>query len=318
MRGVQGCCDIEHRRENGRPYDEVGHDLQRRGMPGEEQEHQPEERHQWCHELHEHFFLGTLGHKEHCSAQERSAQGSDAQNGWVYQPVVHERLHFQRYRANHPIPGLVNRWADYIRKTAVLQVCSKCYIIYLMNPTQTVTDTKNKLAQATEHFKQELGKIRTGRAHPGMLDSVVVEVYGQQMPLKAVAGITAPEAQLLQITPFDPSNLQAISDAIRNNPSLDLNPADDGRVVRIQIPALTQETRQAMVKILNQKVEETLITARQLRHEALHIGNQAEKSKEISKDERLRFEKQIDELLTQQKAQLDGLSKAKEQEILTI
>jgi ribosome recycling factor len=187
-----------------------------------------------------------------------------------------------------------------------------------MNPTQVISETKTKLSQATERFKLEIGKIRTGRAHPGMLDSVTVEVYGQQMPLKAVAGITAPEAQLLQISPFDPSNLQAISDAIRNNPSLGLNPADDGRVVRIQIPPLTQETRQAMVKILNQKVEDTLITARQLRHEALHQGDQAEKSKQIGKDDRLRFEKQVDELLAKQKNEVELLAKTKEQEILTI
>lgn len=187
-----------------------------------------------------------------------------------------------------------------------------------MNPSQVVAETKAKLASATEHFRQEIGKIRTGRAHPGMLDGVMVEVYGQQMPLKAVAGITAPEAQLLQISPFDPTNLQAISDAIRSNSSLDLNPADDGRVVRIQIPALTEETRQAMVKILNQKLEDTFITARQLRHEALHRGEQAEKNKEIGKDERLRFEKQVDEQLAEQKNQVEALAKNKEQEILKV
>src|SRR3569833_273089 len=98
-----------------------------------------------------------------------------------------------------------------------------------MNPNQIAEQGKTKLAAATEHFKQELGKIRTGRAHPGMVDGVMVEAYGQPMPLKAVASITAPEAQLLQITPFDQANLQAISEAIRNDQSLGLNPADDGR-----------------------------------------------------------------------------------------
>lgn len=187
-----------------------------------------------------------------------------------------------------------------------------------MNPNQVVEQTKAKLSGATEHFKQELGKIRTGRAHPGMLDGIMVEVYGQQMPLKAVAGIAAPEAQLLQISPFDPTNLQAISDAIRNDQSLGLNPADDGRIVRIQIPPLTAETRQQMVKIVGQKVEETLITARQVRHDAFHQGEQAEKNKEISKDDRLRFEKQIDELVAKQKAEVESLAKTKEQEILTV
>jgi ribosome recycling factor len=187
-----------------------------------------------------------------------------------------------------------------------------------MNPSQEVQSVKTKLAAATDHFKQELGKIRTGRAHPGMVDGISVDVYGQTMPLKAVASITAPEAQLLQITPFDPSNLNAISEAIRADQSLGLNPADDGRVVRIQIPPLTEENRNAMVKIVGQKVEECMITARQIRHDAFHRGEQAEKDKDIGKDERLRFEKQVDELVSAQKQQVDTLSKDKEKEILTI
>lgn len=187
-----------------------------------------------------------------------------------------------------------------------------------MNPNQVIEQTKAKLAAATEHFKQELGKIRTGRAHPAMLDGVSVEVYGQAMPLKAVASIVAPEAQLLQITPFDPSNLQPIATAIRDNQSLGLTPTDDGRVVRITIPPLTAETRQQMVKIVGQKLEEYLITTRQLRHDAFHQGEQAERSKELGKDERLRFEKQIDDLVGRQKNEAETLAGLKEREITTI
>jgi len=187
-----------------------------------------------------------------------------------------------------------------------------------MNPNQLAEGAKTKLSTVTEHFKGELGKIRTGRAHPGMLDGLTVETYGQAMPLKAVASITAPEAQLLQITPFDPANLQAISTAIRENSALGLNPADDGRVVRIQIPPLTAETRASMVKILGQKVEDCMIAARQIRHEALRQVEQAEKDKKISKDDRLRLEKQIDELLAHQKTEVEALSQAKEREITTL
>jgi ribosome recycling factor len=186
-----------------------------------------------------------------------------------------------------------------------------------MNPSQTLGEVKIKLAAATSHFRDELKKIRTGRAHPGMLDGISVEVYGQPMPLKAVAGIVAPEAQLLQITPFDPNNLNPISEAIRNS-SLGLNPADDGRVIRIQIPPLTEETRAAMAKILHQKAEEAFITARQIRHDAFRRGDQAEKDKQIGKDERIRFEKQIDDLLNSQKREIEELVKSKEQEIMTI
>jgi len=187
-----------------------------------------------------------------------------------------------------------------------------------MNKDQLLQETKTKLGAATEHFKQEIAKIRTGRAHPGMLDGVTVEVYGQAMPLKAVASIAAPEAQLLQITPFDPNNLKAISEAIRDNPSLGLNPADDGRVVRIQIPPLTEETRLSMVKILRQKAEDSAIATRSVRHEAIRKVEQAEKDKQVGKDERFQLEKQIDELLTQQKNEIDGLEKTKETEILTV
>ncbi len=187
-----------------------------------------------------------------------------------------------------------------------------------MNPNQTLEQVKNKLNSATEHFKQELGKIRTGRAHPSMLDGLMVDAYGQSMPLKAVATVTAPEAQLLQISPFDPDNLLAISNAIRDNQSLGLNPADDGRVVRIQIPPLTTETRQQMVKVVGQKLEECMISARQIRHDAMHACEQAEKNKEISKDDRTRFEKQVDELVSKQKSDAENLCRAKEQEIMTV
>jgi len=187
-----------------------------------------------------------------------------------------------------------------------------------MNPNQVIDDVRSKLSAATEHFKTELAKIRTGRAHPGMLDSVQVEVYGQNMPLKAVASIVVPEAQLLQITPFDPNNLQAISDAIRADQGLGFNPADDGRVVRIQIPPLTEETRHDMVRILGQKVEDSMISARNIRHEALRRASDAEKAKEIGKDDLSRLEKQIDELLAKQKSDIEALAKTKEQEITTI
>lgn len=190
--------------------------------------------------------------------------------------------------------------------------------MYAVNTEQLLQQTKSKLDAATAHFTQEMGKIRTGRAHPGMLDSVIVEAYGQKMPLKAVGSITVPEPQQLQITPFDPNNLQSISEAISNDKSLGLNPADDGRVVRITIPPLTEETRQQMVKVLHQKLEDCLIAARNARHDAMRELEQAEKDKDIGKDERFHIEKQIDDLLAKQKSEAENLTKNKEQEILTV
>jgi ribosome recycling factor len=187
-----------------------------------------------------------------------------------------------------------------------------------VDTNRIISETKSKFTAAVGHFREELAKLRTGRAHPGMLDGVMVEAYGQPMPLKSVAGITTPEATLLQISPFDPANLQPIADAIRNNEALGLSPTDDGRVVRVVIPPLTAETRQSMVKVVNQKAEECAVSLRNTRHEAFHQGEQAEKDRAIGKDERFKFEKQIDELLTQHKKEVDELAAAKEKEITTL
>lgn len=179
-------------------------------------------------------------------------------------------------------------------------------------------EVRGKLNTATEHFKQEIGKIRTGRAHSDMLDGIKVEAYGQEMVLKALATITTPEPQQLLVSPFDPSNLKSISEAISKDESLGLNPADDGRVVRIQIPPLTEETRQQMVKILHQKLEDAMIAARNARHEAMRQAEQAERDKQMGKDERFHLEKQVDELMAKQKTEAENLTKTKEQEILTV
>lgn len=187
-----------------------------------------------------------------------------------------------------------------------------------MSPNQLVDQAKSKFDQAVSHFQEELKKVRTGRAHPSMLDGIIVEAYGTPMPLIQVATVTAPEGQLLQITPFDPSNLQAISTAIRDNPSLGLNPADDGRVVRVPIPALTEERRREYVKVLGGKVEDCMVSLRNARHDALKEIDQAKKDKDIGEDEAKRVEKQIDEAMNQAKNEVDNGAKAKEQEIMTV
>lgn len=187
-----------------------------------------------------------------------------------------------------------------------------------MDTNRILSQAKTKLSAAKDHFQAELKKLRTGRAHPSMLDNVTVDAYGQPMPLKAVGNVTAPEAQLLQITPFDPNNLQAIAEAIRNDQSLGLSPTDDGHVVRIQLPPMTAENRQTMARLLRQKLEEAHISLRNIRHDAIQQAAQAERDKQLSKDEGLRFEKQIDELVNGQKNQLEAMTEAREKEILTL
>ncbi len=151
-----------------------------------------------------------------------------------------------------------------------------------------------------------------------MLDGVMVEAYGTPMPLNQVANVIAPEAQLLQITPFDPSNLQAIASAIRDNPSLGLNPSDDGRVVRVPIPALTEERRREIVKQLGSKQEDAMISVRTIRHEAMDAIDKAKKDKEVGEDDAKRLSTQVEDAMQKARADVEAASKAKESEIMTV
>lgn len=177
---------------------------------------------------------------------------------------------------------------------------------------------KAKMNQAVEHFHDELKKVRTGRASSAMLDGVMVMAYGVSTPLNQVANVTAPEAQLLQVTPFDPGNIQAIASAIRDNPSLGLNPSDDGRVVRVPIPALTEERRREYVKVVGGKTEECMVTLRNIRHDANDEVQSAKKNKEIGEDDASRLMKQIDDDMAQAKSGAETAARAKEQEIMTL
>jgi ribosome recycling factor len=181
------------------------------------------------------------------------------------------------------------------------------------------TDTYElKMESALEHFSEELKKVRTGRAHPNMLDSIKVEVYGTLLPLNQAANITTPEPQLLQVTPFDPSNIAAISAAIRNDQSLGLNPSDDGRIVRVPVPPLTEERRKQLVKQTGEKVEEARIALRNIRQDGLKDAKRKKDAKELSEDDVKAVEKEFDKLMTTYQEKIETAFKAKEQDILTI
>ena len=177
---------------------------------------------------------------------------------------------------------------------------------------------EDKFASAISHFEDALKKVRTGRAHPSMLDSIQVEAYGQRVPLNQVANVTAPEAQMLTVTPFDPSNIQAISTAIRNDQALGLNPSDDGRLVRVPIPALTEERRKALVKQTSEKVEETRIALRNIRQDALKEAKRLKDNKELGEDDVKRIEKIVDESIASSNARIEEIFRTKEKEILTL
>ncbi len=182
-------------------------------------------------------------------------------------------------------------------------------------------DTKpyeDKFELAVMHFSEELKKVRTGRAHPGQLEGIKVEVYGTLTPLNQVSNITAPEAQMLQITPFDPSNINAISAAIRNDQSLGFNPSDDGRVIRVPVPALTEDRRKLLVKQTSEKVEEARIALRNIRQDALKDAKRKKENKELSEDDVKRIEKLIDGTMVSVNAKIDEAFRIKEKDILTI
>jgi len=187
-----------------------------------------------------------------------------------------------------------------------------------MSPNQIVNDAKSKFQAAVSHFQEDVKSVRTGRASAAMLDGVMVTAYGTAMPLNQVGNVSVPEPQLLQITPFDPNNIQAIANAIRDNPNLGMNPMDDGRVVRIPVPPLTEERRREYVKILGGKVEDSMVRLRNTRHDALKAVDQGKKDKEFGEDEAKRTTTQIEEAMSAAKREVESAAKAKETEIMTV
>ena len=181
-----------------------------------------------------------------------------------------------------------------------------------------ISQYKVKMQAAVARLEDELKKVRTGRAHPSIIEGIMVESYGQMMPLNQVANINAPEAQLLQITPFDPSNLQAIVTAIRNDQGLGLNPADDGRVVRVPMPPLTEDRRRQIVKSLGDTVEEARVSLRSIRRDAIKDAKAKKESKEFSDDDVKGTEKLVTEMIGEFNQRIDTAFKQKEAELISI
>ena len=176
-------------------------------------------------------------------------------------------------------------------------------------------EDRKKMESVVERFNSEMKKVRTGRAHPDMLAGIKIEAYGQFMPLNQVANVTAADATLLVVTPFDPTNIKSISEAIRGDQSLGLNPADDGRVIRVPIPSLTEERRKEIVKNASAKVEEAKVALRNVREDARKALKVAT---EMSEDLKKRAEKEIDELTKEFNDKVDAEFKNKSDEIMKI
>jgi ribosome recycling factor len=180
-----------------------------------------------------------------------------------------------------------------------------------------IQQKKSDLDGAIEFLKSELGKLRTGTASPQMVENLLVDYYGSKTPLKHVANINVPEPRLITISPWDKGTIAAIEGAIRQA-DLGLNPANDGQIIRIPIPSLTEERRKELVKVLNQKVEEARISVRNVREEIWKKIQETEKEGTISEDDKFRGKDKLQEVIDEYNKKIEGIREKKEKEMLTI
>ena len=176
---------------------------------------------------------------------------------------------------------------------------------------------KTRMDKAVEDFRKAMAATRTGRANVHMLDSVNVEYYGSQMPLNQIAQVHAPEAQLITVQPFDPTSLGAIEKSIRTA-DLGLNPMNDGKIIRVPVPPLTEERRRDMVKHLHKVLEEHRTAVRNIRRDGNDAIKKAMKDKKITEDDEKRAMEEIQKLTDDEIKKMEDMSKAKEKEVLEI
>ena len=180
-----------------------------------------------------------------------------------------------------------------------------------------VKDAEQKMKGAVEHAREEFGAIRTGRAHPAMFNKLMVDYYGAPTPLQQLATFQVPEARTVLISPFDRASMGGIEKAIRDS-DLGVNPANDGNVIRLVLPQLTEERRKEYIKLARHKAEETRVALRNTRRHANDAINKLVKDKEIGEDDARGAEKQLDQLTKKHVDQVDELLKAKEAELLEV
>jgi ribosome recycling factor len=182
-----------------------------------------------------------------------------------------------------------------------------------------LSEAEGKMQRAIENLKRELGSIRTGRASPGLVDRLQVEYYGTPTALNQIANVTTPEPRLLVIQPFERSIIPTIEKAILKS-DLGLNPTNDGRVIRLQIPQLTQERRKDLVKVVKKRVEEGKVAIRNVRRDAHdHIrALEHDKENKISEEDSKRFQERLQKLTDRMIVEVDQTGQKKEEEILEV
>lgn len=170
---------------------------------------------------------------------------------------------------------------------------------------------------AAEHFQAEAAKLRTGRAHPSLVEDILVDYYGAKTPIRQLASVSVPESRSILIQPWDQSSLQAVADAIRLS-DLGLNPADDGRVIRLALPQLTEERRRELVKTLNARAEDARVAVRNIREELWKEIQSFEKEGLMGEDEKFSGKDDLQKEVDRWNAELELVRRRKEEEIMTV
>ena len=176
------------------------------------------------------------------------------------------------------------------------------------------TNTKNKMIKAINHFSHEISVIRTGRASVNILDIVEVDYYGSLTPLKNIANITTPDAQSIVVQPFDPSSIESIEKAIISS-ELGLNPSNDGHIIRLAIPVLTEERRKELIKIIHKIIEDGRVAVRNIRREGNENLKKLEKDNTLSEDNLKRALENIQEITDKSIKKLNEIQETKEKEL---
>lgn len=184
-----------------------------------------------------------------------------------------------------------------------------------MDQDEILLDAEDRMEKAVEHFNASLTGIRTGRANAGLVDSIKVEYYGSPTPLKQIANVSVPEPQQIMIRPFDVSTLDEIAKAIQNS-DLGMAPNNDGRVVRLNVPALSTERRQQLVGRVRELAEEARVSIRNIRRDANKHADQAEKAKTMTEDDRDQTKEKVQELTKKYEGRVNSGAESKEKEVM--
>lgn len=182
---------------------------------------------------------------------------------------------------------------------------------------ETLSEADKKMGKAVEVAREDFASIRTGRVHPSMFSKITAEYYGTQTPLQQLASFAVPEARVVIISPYDMSSMTAIEKAIRDS-DLGVNPTNDGKVLRVVLPELTEERRKEYIKIAKTKAEDGRVSVRNIRRTAKQALDKMEKDGEVGKDDVTGAEKRLDGMTHKHTDQIDELLKNKEAELLEV